>query len=156
MQTQTLQKNITYDELLDAVEVEMHKQGLVDITIIHMFTPGLYTRSMVDVPPGTYLLSHIHKTEHQFIMSKGQIVIYTEDEGMKIISAPYLNKTRPGTRRFAQAYDHVTWTSIHATDIQPKDDSVEAFEEAVRLVEAELFEKHQNIFLINKEAVCQL
>jgi hypothetical protein len=148
MQPETLQKTITYDELLDAVEVQMHMYGVVDIPVIHTFTPGLYTRSMVDVPPGTYLLSYNHTTEHQFIMSKGQIVIYTKEEGMKLISAPYLGKTYPDTRRLAKTYDYVTWTSIHATSIYPASDSEEDFDFAVKQVEEEIFEKRENIFLI--------
>lgn len=144
----SLQPKYSYDDLLDAVEVQMHKNGIVNIPIVHQFTPGLYTRSMVDVPPDTYLLSHIHNTEHQFIMSKGQIVIYSQEGAMVLFQSPYLGITDPGTRRLAKTTDYVTWTSIHATDIYPKDESQEAFDEAVRLVEIELYEKHNNIFLI--------
>lgn len=139
---------LTYDTLLDAVEVQMRQNGLVEVPIVHVFSKGLYTRSMVDVPPDTYLLSHIHNSQHQFILSKGQIVVYTEQGGMVFLQSPYLGVTEPGTRRFAKTTDCVTWTSIHATDIGPKDDSKEAFDDAVRLVESELYEKHENIFLI--------
>ena len=155
MQNKDIQ--ITYDTLLDAVEARMSELGTVDIPVVHVFSPGLYTRSMVDVPPDTYLVSYIHKTPHQFIMSKGKIVVYTEKEGMVILQAPYLNLTEAGTRRFAKTMDYVTWTSIHATNIQPKDDSKEAFDEAVRLVEEELFEKRENVFLFKAQdlELCQ-
>lgn len=156
MQTETLQKNITYDELLDAVEVQMHENGLVKVKIIHEFTPGLYTRSMVNVPPNTWLLSLIHKQEHQFIMSKGKIIVFTEEDGMKMIVAPFLGKTMPDTRRFARTADYVTWTSIHPTPIQPKNKSKKAIKEAIKLVESELYENRENLLLIKaKGELCQ-
>lgn len=132
----------------------MSVNGLVDVPIVHRFTPGLYTRSMVDVPAGTYLLSYIHKDPHQFIMSKGKIVIYTQ-EGMKLIVAPFLGETMPGTRRLAKVIEPVTWTSVHATTIQPKTNTKKSFNTAVKLVEGELYEKHQNIFLIKETEVLE-
>lgn len=151
MQPEAIQRTITYDELLDAVELQMHNHGVVDIPITHVFTPGLYTRSMVDVPPGTYLLSYNHITEHQFIMSKGQIVIYTKEEGMKLVVAPYLGKTYPDTRRLAKTYDYVTWTSIHPTHIYPASDSQDDIDFAVKQVEEEIFEHRENIYLIKAQ-----
>ncbi len=144
------QLQISYDEFLDAVELQMHECGLVHIEPVHEFTPGLYTRSIVDIPANTWLLSHIHKTEHQFIMSKGTIVIFTNDGNMNLYGAPFLGKTMPGTRRLALTADTVTWTSIHATKVYPKNKSKRAFKEAVKAVEAELYANHENIFLIKR------
>ena len=136
-----------YNEMLDIVECLMREHGTVEIEPISVFTPGLYTRSII-VPPDTYLLSYTHNTDHQFIMSEGEIVIYTEDAGMVLMGGPYLGKTLKGTRRFAKTLSKVVWTSIHATDIQPKNGSKIAMRDAVKCVEAELFLKRENIFLI--------
>lgn len=149
MMEQPILNNTSYNALLDAVELQMHTNGLVDVPIVHRFSPGVYTRSMVDVPVGTYLLSHTHRDAHQFIMSKGKIVIYTR-KGMKVLSAPYIGDTESGTRRFAKVLEPVTWTSIHATSIAPENKSPKAIEKAIKLVEAELYEKHQNIFLVKE------
>lgn len=154
---ETTLQPVSYDDLLDDIEVQMHENGLVEVPIVHEFTPGLYTRSMVNVPPNTWLLSLTHKQEHQFIMSKGKIIIFTKEDGMKLVVAPYLGKTLPATRRFARTVDFVTWTSIHATNIQPRNKSKKAFNEAVNLVEAELYEKRENLLLIKAkgELLCQ-
>jgi hypothetical protein len=142
----------SYDELLDAVELQMHLNGLVQIKPISIFTPGLYTRTIV-IPPDTYLLSHIHKTEHQFFLSKGEIVIYNrEDDGkltMTQYGGPWIDITYPNTRRFAKTLTETVWTSIHATNILPEDNSEKALIQAEILVEKELYEKRENIFLIS-------
>lgn len=150
-----IQTHEDYNELLDAVEFMMHEHGLVEIEPFHAFTPGLYTRT-IKVPADTFLLSNIHKTEHQFIMSCGKIVIYTEDNGIIFYEAPFLGITMSGTRRLAKTVMPTTWTSIHATNIYPRNNSKGALREAIRLVEAELYDKHENLFLINsKSKLCQ-
>lgn len=145
-----VQEQFDYNTALDAAEMLMRKHGVLEIKPIHVFSPGFYTRSII-VPPNTYLLSHVHKTEHQYIMSAGEIIIYTEDGGMMLYSGPYLGKTYAGTRRFALTLSKVTWTSIYATDIQPKNKTKKAFSDAVKSVEQELFENHLNTFLIKNQ-----
>ena len=147
---ETLQLAFDYHLTLDAIEYLMKEMGSVDIPHSGVFSPGMYTRSII-VPPDYYLLSYIHKTKHQFILSYGKIVIYTPDEGMVFIHGPYLGMTEAGTQRFAKTLSLIAWTTIHPTSIQPADDSEEAFKEAEKLVEAELFETHENIFLIKAE-----
>lgn len=142
-----LQPHFDYNELLGTVEALMREHGTVEVETIHEFSPGIYTRSII-VPPNVYLLSYIHKTEHQFIMSEGEIVIYTPDLGMLLMGGPYLGKTYPGNQRFALTLSKVTWTSIHATSVQPKNHSKKAKEIAIKRVEKELFQKNENVFLI--------
>jgi|SRR5579863_2489474 len=150
MEAEILQPKITYDDFLDAVELQMHIHGTLHIEPHHAFTPGLYTRSIVNIPPNVWLLSHVHKTEHQFILSKGNLVIFSKDGQMKLYGAPYIGKTRSGTRRLALTTSYVTWTSIHATSIYPKNKTKKALNEAIKEVEAELFANHENVFLIKR------
>lgn len=139
-----------YNETLATVEILMREHGTIEVETIHEFSPGIYTRSII-VPPNVYLLSYVHKTEHQFIMSEGHIVIYTPDAGMVLMGGPYLGKTYPGNQRFALTLSKVTWTSIHATDIQPKNNSKRAKDAAIKLVEKELFQKNENLLLIKSQ-----
>ena len=129
-----------YNEMLNALEKEMHKAGVVDIEAHSFFTPGLYTRSVI-IPPNMYVLSHLHNTEHQFIMSTGEIIIYTENDGMIYIKAPYIGKTSSNTRRLAKTLTEVTWTSLHATNIHPNSESEDDIRIAIERVESELYTK---------------
>src|ERR1700761_1730516 len=92
-------ENYSYDDVLDRVEYLMLKSPeSVKLKTEHVFTPGLYSRT-IKIPADTYLISYEHLTEHQFVMSSGEIVIY-DKKGMIFINGPYLGKTQAGTRRF--------------------------------------------------------
>ena len=85
-----------------------------EIPLVHRFTPGLYTRQMT-MRPNCLATSKIHKSLHQFIISKGRASIWTEGEGVVHVEAPYHGITTPGTRRLIYAHTEVVWTTFHAT-----------------------------------------
>lgn len=105
---------ISYDEMLDRVEAEMHEIGLSEFETAGIFTPGLYLRALV-VPKGSYLISKLHAVEHPFILAEGKMTIFTP-EGKEEIKAPHVNITKAGTRRFARADEDSLWITCHATD----------------------------------------
>ena len=79
-------------------------------------TPGLYTREIM-MPTGMLCTSRIHKTCHQFIVSKGSCTVYnTFDDTTELIVAPHHGITFPGTRRVLFIHDNCTWTTSHPTD----------------------------------------
>lgn len=129
---------ISYDEMLDKVEAQMHEIGCTDFETTGFFCGGLYVRT-VFVPAGSFLTSMIHKVEHPYILSEGQLTMFTQ-EGEQIIKSPHINITLAGTRRFARADTDVLFTTVHRTD---KTTEVE--------VEAEVVEKRNNRLLKNKE-----
>lgn len=84
----------------------------------HHFAHGLYAREIV-IPEGCLLTGKVHAEEHLNIVSKGRIVVWTED-GMREVCAPFTMVSRPGTKRVGYAIEETVWTTIHAN---PEDDT---------------------------------
>jgi hypothetical protein len=83
--------------------------------LVHRFTPWLYARE-ITMPAGTMLTSRIHNTEHPFVISKGDISVWTKQTGIVRLKAPYTGITVPGTRRLLYAHEDTVWTTFHVTD----------------------------------------
>lgn len=100
-------------EKIDHLEALMLREPQVEIEPVHHFAHGLYARE-ITIRSGTLLTGKIHRTEHLNIVSKGRIIVWTED-GMKEVSAPFTMVSRPGTKRVGYALEDTVWTTIHAT-----------------------------------------
>jgi hypothetical protein len=100
-------------EKIDALEALMLREPQVEIEPVHHFAQGLYARE-ITIKAGTLLTGKIHRTEHLNIISKGRIVVLTED-GMREVAAPFTMISRPGTKRVGFALEDTVWTTIHAT-----------------------------------------
>jgi hypothetical protein len=100
-------------EKIDALEALMLREPQVEIEPVHHFAHGLYARE-ITIKAGTLLTGKIHRTEHLNIISKGRIVVLTED-GMREVAAPFTMISRPGTKRVGFALEDTVWTTIHAT-----------------------------------------
>ena len=110
--TLTAQEEAT--ESMDKVELAITKSPPVDIPTEHLFTPGLYART-IRIKAGTLFTSMAHKTEHPFVISQGVIMVRSHVEGDNIYEAPHIGVTMPGTRRVLFAETNVVWTTFHAT-----------------------------------------
>ncbi len=86
----------------------------LDELTTHHFAPGVYARELF-IPKGVVLTGKIHKTEHINIVSQGKIAVATED-GQKIIEAPCIFVSKPGTKRAGYALEDTTWITIHVTE----------------------------------------
>lgn len=82
--------------------------------LVHRFTPGIYIREL-RVPAGALVVTKIHRTEHPFVISKGRVSVWTEEDGLVTLQAPHCGVTKPGTRRVAYAHEDLVWTTFHAT-----------------------------------------
>lgn len=91
--------------------VKQHKQ--IELKVFHHFSHGVYAREL-HIPAGVILTGHIHKFENLNILSKGTMLVSTE-EGMKEVSAPFTVVSPSGTKRIAQALTDCIWTTIHGT-----------------------------------------
>jgi hypothetical protein len=98
---------------IDALETLMLREPQVEIEPVHHFANGLYARE-ITIKAGTLLTGKIHRTEHLSIVSKGRIIVWTED-GMREVAAPFTMVSRPGTKRVGYALEDTVWTTIHAT-----------------------------------------
>jgi hypothetical protein len=136
------------DERIDELEVAMMQSGkLVDIgEPDHVFSKGLYSRTIAMLA-GDLVTSMVHKEEHQYVVLSGIALVKMGEEKWERIIAPSKGITPKGTRRVVAIEKDCIWMTIHATDIYPKDGSKEAFWEAVRLVEDQIFEKRENPLL---------
>lgn len=137
----------TMDDQIDELEAIVLKEGnLVECPLKHVFTPGLYTRTIL-MPVNAVLTSMVHRREHQYIVSKGSALVRIGDGEWQKISAPYIGKTPAGARRVLFILEECVWTSIHHTNIQPLNDTKEAFDLAVEEVEDEIYVKRENTVL---------
>jgi hypothetical protein len=103
------------DEFIDRCEAEMMRMDEAEMPVTNRFTPGLYIREIF-IPAQTLLTSKIHKTEHPYVISQGDISVWTEQVGTVRLRAPHSGITLPDTRRILFAHEDTTWTTFHATD----------------------------------------
>ncbi len=123
------------DELVDRVEAELVKMEETDMPVTHRFTPGMYVRQIF-IPARTLLTSKIHKTEHPYVISQGDISVWTKEGGAVRLRAPHTGITKPGTRRILFAHEDTIWTTFHVTE-----------ERDVDRIEMMIIEKRENLFL---------
>lgn len=104
----------------DRIEAEMLAQPQVEIPPTHIFADGIYARQ-ITIPAGTLLSGKIHRASHINVVSKGEISVYTEGEGVKRIVAPAIFVAPAGTRRLGWAHTETIWATIHANAINERD-----------------------------------
>jgi len=131
------------DDKIDELELAMQDYEPVNCPLTHTFTPGLYTRTIF-MPAGTLITSLIHKTEHQFIISAGVALVKIKEGEWKRLAAPHIGITKSGTRRILYIEADCLWTTCHATEIQPDDETEESILKAVSLIEERIIEVHEN------------
>jgi hypothetical protein len=108
------------DHAIDKIEADMLSNfPAVHLKTTDLFTDGLYAREMLipvqsDGFEFVFLTSEIHNTEHMFFVSKGSLLVSTDDGDPVLIKAPYHGITKPGTRRVAIALEDTIWTTFHA------------------------------------------
>jgi hypothetical protein len=83
-----------------------------DLPVRHSFAPGIYAREM-SIPEGTLLIGKIHKHRHHNFLMQGSIIVLTEEEGVKLLQAPLMIVSEPGTQRIGYAVTDTIWTTVH-------------------------------------------
>lgn len=104
------------NEGLNALEHYLITLPKADLPVTHMFTPGLYIRTIF-MPAGSVLTSKVHKITHPFVVAKGEFIVYNvDDQGALLhIKAPYMGITKAGTRRALRIIEDTTMTAFYAT-----------------------------------------
>lgn len=87
----------------------------IDFVTTHTFGPGFYART-IEIPADCAIIGKIHRTRHSNLLSKGRIVVFTEDGGQQELEAPHVFVAEPGTKRAGYALTDTVWTTIHITD----------------------------------------
>jgi hypothetical protein len=96
------------------LEESMTHMPQVDCPVRHTFAPGLYAREMT-IPKGVTAVGAIHKTRHITTVSKGRILLMTDD-GIVEICAPYTGVSEAGIKRAAHALEDTVMTCYHPTN----------------------------------------
>lgn len=87
----------------------------VEMVLYHVFTPHLYTRSIL-IPAGTIATTRIHLHEHPFIISAGIVLVWSDEGRWERFQASHIGVTKAGTRRILYAETDVVWHTSHVTD----------------------------------------
>jgi hypothetical protein len=119
---------MTIREKVERLEASMVGMKPIECPIRHIFASGIYAREMT-VPAGVTLTGAIHKTCHLSILSKGRVVVATED-GVIELAAPSTLVAQPGAKRAIHALEETVWTTIHATETTDLDDLVSELTES--------------------------
>jgi hypothetical protein len=117
-----------YSLAIDRLEIETARMPQVECPTVHRFAGGVYIRE-TSAPAGTLVTTKIHLTEHPFMILKGEVSVWTEEDGPVRIKAPFCGVTKPGTRRVAYVHEDTVWVTFHATD----DTDVERIEKTLFL-----------------------
>lgn len=101
---------------LEDMLLDLPKEDQIDLDVLttHHFAPGVYARELF-IPAGVVLTGKIHKTRHLNIISKGRIAVATE-QGPKVVEAPHIMVSDPGTKRAGYALEDTIWITIHVTE----------------------------------------
>lgn len=102
-------------EAIMALQGELANLPQLDLETLHYFVHGMYARQ-INIPAGTTLVGKIHKTEHFFMLLKGDMTLWTED-GMRRVQAPYVACAKPGIKRVGFAHEDSVCINVHATEL---------------------------------------
>lgn len=100
-------------EMILRLEDAMRELPPAEAPVTHYFANGMYAREMF-LSKGKIATGKIHKEEHLFIVSQGDVTILTEN-GMERIRAPRTLVGRPGLKRAAYAHADTVCIAIHRT-----------------------------------------
>lgn len=101
--------------LQDAIISEGRDVGPASCPVKHHFAQGSYGREMT-LPAGLVVVGKIHKHAHINVISKGRVQVFTEQEGVRELSAPCTFVSSPGTKRVVHVLEETVWTTVHVTD----------------------------------------
>ena len=102
-------------ELVLNIEKMIANLPQVEPPVTHGFAPGVYARKMF-IAAGVGLAGRIHKYAHWTIVLKGKIVIIAENGTRKLITAPAMFVSPPGTKRTGFAIEDTEWVTLHPTE----------------------------------------
>lgn len=104
--------NLAIRKDIQSLEDSMIATGeTIDLDVRHHFAKNTYTRELF-IPAGTVLTGKIHKESCINIISKGKILIATE-EGNKTIEAPCTFVSGAGIKKAGYVLEDTIWINVH-------------------------------------------
>jgi quercetin dioxygenase-like cupin family protein len=114
MQTPDVLNGAVAPGAMQRLHEAMLRMPQVDIHTTHTFGPGLYVRTIL-IPAGVTLVGKTHRTEHVFMVLKGDITLVT-DEGRIRVQAPFQCVSKPGVKRAGYAHSETVCANVHITN----------------------------------------
>lgn len=105
-------------KILDLQNAMMTMESALDaFPVTHHFAPGVYAREMF-LPADHTIIGKIHKHAHLNIISKGKVIVSTEDGTRELDASdgPVTFTSFAGTKRAVYVIKDTVWTTIHVTD----------------------------------------
>jgi len=100
---------------LSDLEKEMLKYPQVETPVTHNFAPGVYVRELF-IPKNSWIMGKRHRYETCNILMKGKLSLYMgKGVPAKIIEAPMIFNSVPGTKKFAYAHEDTIFLNVHPT-----------------------------------------
>jgi len=101
------------EELLRIKKAEniLSKYPQIDLETNHYFCKGLYAREII-IPINTILTGKMHKEEQINIISKGRIIVWTEN-GMKEVSSGTVLVSGANVKRIGYTLEDTVWVTMH-------------------------------------------
>lgn len=112
--------NVPTREQVEALQREIAKLPQVEPVTDHYFADGMYCRSVFR-KAGTLVVGKVHKKEHFFMLTSGEITVWTE-AGMKHVVAPFVWVSKPGTKRVTYAHADSVAVTVHRTESRDLDE----------------------------------
>jgi hypothetical protein len=147
------------DEQMDNFQIVLSNFKPVECPLHHVFMKGVYIRQIF-MPAKTIdengeevktiVISKIHKTEHPYIITEGKVAVFNKENNfLGIIKAPYLDMTKPGTRRILHIIEDTRWMTIHRLDYITGDENCWNDKQ-----KTELLKKIESDLIEEREVVC--
>lgn len=135
-----LNNHVPDKEQIGHLQEELSKFEQIEPITEHYFSNGMYCRKMF-MPAGMLVVGKVHKQDHFFICTKGEIVAWTEN-GMKNMVCGDIIESKLGTKRVIYAVTDSIITNVHKTD---KTDLDEIEAELIEPDETALFDSSNKL-----------
>lgn len=112
--------------------------------VTHRFTDGMYIRQIY-MKKGAKVVSKTHKTNHPFVILKGDVSVYSANEGVVRYKGPMFGITYPSTRRLLLVHEDTIWITFHPGE-----------EKTPEEVEQRIIQPHINPLLAYSRMIDQL
>ncbi|HXJ71999.1 MAG TPA: hypothetical protein VNM37_04060 [Candidatus Dormibacteraeota bacterium] len=125
---------------IERVEGELLALPQISMPLQHLFAPGVYLR-IIDMPRGTFVIGHEHKTEHFNIVLAGRAHVLV-DGVVTDIKAPAVFVSQAGVRKVLHIVEDMKWATVHPTAGIDDCQNIERLEDQLR-IKSETFLGHE-------------
>lgn len=127
-------------EEIQRLQTELMAGQQVELTTEHYFNGGMYCRKVFR-PAGTIIVGKIHKSDHFFMCTSGEIIAWSE-KGMVTLKAGDVIESKAGTKRVTLAVVDSIGITVHKTD---KTDLDEIEAELIEPEDVSMYDSSNNI-----------